>query len=92
MFFYGYCCYMKKHVIIDDIPNIPSDKKDEADLDEGVRQGDDSRVENRYAVTGYEDWDTYLRLLLSFFFFWSFKPFYCIDISLLTFFGCYKRT
>lgn len=69
MFFYDYCCYMKKHIIIDDIPSIPLDEKDEADLDEGVRQGDDSGVENRYAATSYEDWDTYLRLLLSLFFF-----------------------
>lgn len=63
---------MKKHVITDDIPDdipsIPSDKEDEADLDEGVGQGDDSRVENKSTAIGYEDQDTYMRLLLSLFF------------------------
>lgn len=59
---------MKKHVITDDIPSIPSDKEDEANLDEGVGQGDDSGVENRSIATCHEDRDTYLRLLLSLFF------------------------
>lgn len=59
---------MKKHVITDDIPSIPSDKEDEADLDEGVGQGDDSGVENKSTATDHEDQGTYLRLLHSLFF------------------------
>lgn len=40
MFFYGYHYYMKKHAIIDDIPNIPSDDEDETMLGEEVEQGE----------------------------------------------------
>lgn len=36
MFFYGYRCYMRKHGIIDDIPNIPSDEENETILGEKV--------------------------------------------------------
>lgn len=40
MFFYGYCCYMKKYGITDDIPNIPLDKEDEVELGVVVGQKD----------------------------------------------------
>lgn len=55
VFFYGYYCCMKKHVITNDIPSIPSNEEDEAELVEGVRQGDDSGVEDISAATGHED-------------------------------------
>ena len=58
MFFYGYRFCMKKHGIIDDIPSIPSDKEDEADLGGGVGQGDGSRVRDGLATIGHEDLDT----------------------------------
>lgn len=34
MFFYDYSCCMRKHKITDDIPNIPYDDDDEANLSE----------------------------------------------------------
>ena len=55
MFFYGYRCCMMKHGIIDDIPNIPSNNEVEAELEDGVRQGDDLGVRNRFATTSRED-------------------------------------
>lgn len=58
MFFYGYCCYMKKYGITDDIPNIPLDKEDEVELGVVVGQKDNSRVEDKSAVTSHEDQDT----------------------------------
>ena len=42
LFFYGYCCCMKKHVITDDILSIPSDDEDEAMLGDEAILGDDS--------------------------------------------------
>lgn len=54
-FFYGYQCCMKKHGITDEIPNIPSDKEDEIELDNGVRQGDGSRTEDESVATDRED-------------------------------------
>lgn len=55
MFFYGYCCFRKKHVITNDIPSIPSNEEDEAELVEGVGEGDDSGVEDISAATDHED-------------------------------------
>lgn len=46
---------MMKHGIIDDIPNIPSNNEVEAELEDGVRQGDDLGVRNRFATTSRED-------------------------------------
>lgn len=37
MFFYGYRYCMKKHGIIDNIPNIPSDEEDDVVLEEATR-------------------------------------------------------
>lgn len=48
---------MKKHDIIDDIPNILSDEEDEAELVNGVGQGVDSGVGNISTLTGHEDQD-----------------------------------
>ena len=58
MFFYGYCCFRKKHVIANDIPSIPSNEEDEAELVEGVGEGDDLGVEDISAATDHEDYDT----------------------------------
>lgn len=55
MFFYGYCCFRKKHVIANDIPSIPSNEEDEAELVEGVGEGDDLGVEDISAATDHED-------------------------------------
>ena len=58
IFFYDYCCYMKKHDIIDDILSIPSDEENEVDLGEKAGQGDDSTMGDKSAVTGHDDQDT----------------------------------
>lgn len=44
LFFYGYCCCMKKHVITDDILSIPSNDEDEAMLGDKAVLGDDSII------------------------------------------------
>ena len=54
-FFYDYQCCMKKYEITDDIPNIPSYGKDEAELDDGVGQGESSRAGNKSIATSRED-------------------------------------
>ena len=46
---------MKKYEITDDIPNIPSYGKDEAELDDGVGQGESSRAGNKSTATSRED-------------------------------------
>lgn len=55
MFFYGYCCCKKKHVITNNIPSIPSNEEDEAELVERVEEGDDSGVEDISIATDRED-------------------------------------
>lgn len=45
MFFYGYCCYTKKHDITNNILNIPSyDDEDGVVLGNGSTTRDDSAV------------------------------------------------
>ena len=46
---------MKKYDITDDIPNIPSDEKDEAELDDGVGQEESSRTGKKSTATSRED-------------------------------------
>ena len=46
---------MKKYDITDDIPNIPSNGKDEAELDDGVGQGESTRAGNKSTATSHED-------------------------------------
>ena len=58
IFFYDYCCYMKKHDITDDIPSIPSDEENEANLGEEAEQGDDLTMGDKSVVTGHDDQDT----------------------------------
>ena len=42
-------------MVIDDIPIIPLDKEDEAELEDGVGQVDDLEVRNRFATISRED-------------------------------------
>ena len=46
---------MKKHGITDDIHNILSNEKDEVELDDGVRQGYDLGIGDRYVTINRED-------------------------------------
>lgn len=55
MFFYDYRCYMRKHGIIDDIPNIPLDEENETILGEKIVQGDNLVVENKSTTIGHDD-------------------------------------
>ena len=55
MFFYGYHSCMKKHGIIDDIPNISSNEENEAELVEGAGQGDNLRMRDESTTINHED-------------------------------------
>ena len=50
LFFYGYRCCMKKHVITDDILSIPSDDENEAMLGDKAMLGDDSTTKEDSAM------------------------------------------
>ena len=80
---------MMKHGIIDVIPNIPSNNEVEVELEDGVSQGDGLEVRNKFATTAVKIKIQPEATAFIFHFFWSFRPFDCID-AFWPFFGCYK--